>query len=158
MSIKVVKHLDGNPHNNDLDNLEVAVVPSNKQIMGCGHVANGKLLTGAPICGICVGIDPRSEQIISTPDLTGRQARCSCGKTVPSNTNLAFFEFRGPGSRFALETCKCGYGLMAHDPEAMGQNVPSNRKTVVEQGKCTGFVSRGAHEFDSYYDGHGGWD
>ena len=71
---------------------------------------------------------------------------------------LAFFEYRGPGSRYATALCKCGFSTTAHDPEAMARNVPNNRLTVIERGKCEGFQARGPHEFDSYYCGCRGWD
>lgn len=87
-----------------------------------------------------------------------RMARCSCGRTEPSSPSLAFFQDRSEGSALATDHCKCGYTLSAHTVEGMANNVPSNRRTVIEQGKCTGFVPRGAHEFDSYYCGCRGWD
>jgi hypothetical protein len=93
------------------------------------------------------------------PDLTGRTAKCSCGNTMPSDSkHLAFFEYCGPGSREATETCKCGFFFSAHTAEGMARNVASNRKTVIEQGKCTGFVARGPLEFDRYYCGCRGFD
>ena len=96
---------------------------------------------------------------ISAPDLTGRIARCSCGRTEPSDAKvLAFFEYCGPDSRRSQEQCKCGYNECAHDKEYMSRNVPSNRLTVVEQGKCSGFQARGPLEFDMYYCGCRGWD
>lgn len=95
----------------------------------------------------------------SGPELIGRMAKCSCGRTEPSHAkDRAFFEYCGPGSKEATETCKCGFYWCAHVAQYMARNVPSNRKTVVEQGKCTGFVPRGAQEFDRYYCGHAGWD
>lgn len=87
--------------------------------------------------------------------LQGRQARCTCFKLVPSSRDLAFFEYRGPGSRYAEHECaECHYFDVAHDPEEM-----KGRKTVVEQGRCTGFkpMPQGK-EFDSWYCGHAGWD
>lgn len=91
--------------------------------------------------------------------MSERLARCVCRKTVPSSKDLAFFEDRGPGSEQGRTSCKnCGYHECAHDPAYMAQNVPSNRRTVVEQGKCKGFESRGSFEFDSYYCGCNGWE
>ncbi len=87
-----------------------------------------------------------------------RQARCTCKRTVPSSTDLAFFEDCGPGSKRAAEQCKCGYMACAHDPAYMAKNVPSNRKTVVERGECKGFEARGSAEYDMYYCGCRGWD
>lgn len=92
-------------------------------------------------------------------DLFGREARCTCGKTAPSTDRerLAFFDYRGEGSRYALTSCAvCKFADAAHDPERMKKNV--NPRTVVEQGKCTGFVAIGAHEYDTFYCGCRGWD
>ena len=68
------------------------------------------------------------------------------------------FEDCGPGSREASDICACGFHLKAHDPEFMSLNVPSNRRTVIEQGKCVGFVARGPLEFDRYWCGCGNTD
>lgn len=130
-------------------------------MMACGHTANATNGYGQPCCAICVGINPGSEQIADAPNLTGRTARCTCGRTAPSDVSgrLAFFEFRGPGSRVATDTCKhCCYYECTHDPEYMARNVPSNPLTVVQQGKCPGFEPHGAFEFDHYYCGCRGWD
>lgn len=86
------------------------------------------------------------------PDLTGRVARCGCGSERPSTLDgsLAFFEFRGEGSRAALTTCKnCGYGDQAHTPEVMARN-----KAL----KCTNCEPHGAYPYDLFYDGCRGWD
>lgn len=82
--------------------------------------------------------------------LAGRQAKCSCGRTAPSSPELAFFEFRGPGSEAALEMCKhCPYNVRAHRPEVMAKN---------DALKCTSFEAHGAFEFDKYYCGCRGWE
>lgn len=83
------------------------------------------------------------------PDLTGRTARCSCGRTEPSSPKLPFFVYRGPGSEQATRSCKnCGYYDTAHTPEVM-----ANNKGL----KCTNFEARGDWGTDSYYCGHSGW-
>lgn len=88
-----------------------------------------------------------------------REAICTCKRVVPSGPSLAFFEFTGEGSERARTSCKnCGYSECAHSAEHMARNVPSNRKTVIEQGKCHGFEPRGAFEYDFYYCGCRGWD
>ena len=136
-------------------------------MMACGHAANATDEDGEPVCAICFGTggDPwrattRAERTI---DLAGREARCSCGRTEPSNTSLAFFEFRGEGSPQAIKSCKhCGYHDVAHDPGHMETLVHkrdgSRRPTVVESGKCPGFEPRGAWEYDGFYCGCRGWD
>jgi hypothetical protein len=116
-------------------------------MLSCGHAANSTDGHGNPSCAICVGIgaDPVP---MATPDLSGRVARCSCGHTQPSSMRLAFFEYMGEGSRRAVDSCGlCGYAWAAHDPDSMARNVPGNRRTVVEQGRCRGFVAHGAYEF-----------
>lgn len=100
-------------------------------------------------------------EITTTPDLTGRVAICTqCHKREqPSSLALAFFNYRGPGSREALTICQCGYAYVAHTAEGRARNVPSNRRTVVEDGRCkTGFVLRGPNATDTYYCGCRGWD
>lgn len=93
---------------------------------------------------------------------TERTAKCAyCNATRPSSEweQLAFFENRGDGTKWATDHCACcGYTLSAHTVEGMANNVPSNRRTVVEQGKCPGFIAKGPWEHDSYYCGCRGWD
>ena len=92
--------------------------------------------------------------------LAGRLARCPyCKRTKPSSPDLAFFEYRGPGSDADLEHCAhCAYHRRAHDPEHMRDTVRG--LTVIEDGRCPGpeFESRGPMEFDSFYDGCRGFD
>ncbi len=86
------------------------------------------------------------------PDLTGRMAKCGCGHTVAStfDNSIAFFQFRGEGSRDALENCKnCWYSRRAHEPEVMAKNLAL---------KCTNFEPHGPYEFDSFYCGCRGWE
>lgn len=88
-----------------------------------------------------------------------RMATCFCGAKQPSSSNLPFFEDLSADSPQAQRLCKhCGYYIQAHDKEHMANNVPGNRRTVVEQGKCPGFEKHGAYEFDSFYCGCRGWD
>jgi len=131
---------------------------SMRDMMECGHAANATTGNGEPACVICAGVHPGAEKVTAGPNLVGRLAKCGCRRTEPSSTDLAFFEYRGLGSERATIQCKCGYFECAHDPAYMARNVPSNRRTVVEQGLCTGFVARGPFEFDSYYCGCRGWD
>lgn len=127
--------------------------PRDKPMMACGHAANA-LKGEAPVCVICL-CDEQGQPV----DLTGRMARCSCGAERPSDKDrLAFFEYRGPGSSFAVEICACGFYRSAHEPEECRKRVRGNQQTVVESGRCAGFTSQGPHEFDSYYCGCRGWD
>ena len=123
-----------------------------KPMMECGHAANATDGDGKPCCVICAGIHARSSTPVAAPDLTGRSARCTCGRTVPSSTDLAFFEFRGEGSKAAKETCaKCHYNIVAHPP----RNPKPYAGAPFEH--CV-FEPKGAWEFDSYYCGCRGWD
>ena len=115
-------------------------------MMACGCAANAKrriAITGAviPCCVIHDCID-----VVTSPDLSGRQARCSCGKLVESNPDkAAFLEYRGVGSRHATKLCKCGYTDEAHAKPHIAA-------------KCKTFTARGPHEFDLFYCGCRGWD
>ena len=83
-------------------------------MMKCGHAANSvNRKTGDPVCVICIGIDPGADVIASTPDLTGRTAKCgynnpgtSCNATAPSDPHLAFFGYR-PEKEFDEYYCGC---------------------------------------------------
>lgn len=123
-----------------------------KPMMGCGHVANGRVEVNGewvPCCVICSGIHPGAATPVGGPDLTGRHSHCTCGVTVPSSLSLPFFEFRGEGSRVALESCgTCGYNLVAHTDEVRSRNPKV----------CKDFVPRGAMDQDTHYCGHAGWD
>ena len=95
--------------------------------------------------------------------VVGREARCGCGAVRPSGRDLPFFEYRGEGSRAAIEGCAvCGYSECAHDPAHMETLVHkrdgSRRPTVVEDGRCTGFVPSGPWRYDGFYCGCRGWD
>lgn len=97
-----------------------------------------------------------------TPEhLIGREARCTCGASRPSTSeHLAFFEYRGEGSKRAIETCRhCRYAEIAHTQEIV--RGPSNSilvHNVVEEGKCPGFEPHGPFDHDTFYCGCRGWD
>lgn len=122
-------------------------------MMQCGHAANATNGAGRPSCAICVGIHPGAELVADAgPDLEGRQAKCFCGKTVPSSLGLAFFEFRGEGSREAVEGCKnCYCFLSAHDPQ---RKYTESEPPLV----CGHFDPRGPQEFDRFYCGCRGFN
>lgn len=124
-------------------------------MMQCGHVSQAvcsakggvKFDPPIPVCAICDCF-----KIAEEPDLTGRMATCYCGSKSlrPSSTDLAFFEYRGPGSPHATNICKCGYTKKAHEKD----HVQTVCKKLHEQG----FTPRGPHKYDSYYCGCRGWD
>ena len=120
-------------------------------MMKCGHTANATNGEGKPSCAICVGIRAGADEVdIAPPDLTGRQAKCSCGRLEPSDAKrLAFFEYCGSGSPEATNICTCGYASVAHTPEVMARNARL---------KCQSFTPRGPREFDRFYCGCRGWD
>lgn len=114
-------------------------------IMTCGCIPNGLLPTAHGMVRGCQ-IHECTTVASRQPDLTGRQARCSCGRIEPSDPeHLAFFEFCGPGSREATLSCECGYHKIAHDENRI-------------ECRLGGFKPRGPREFDRFYCGHHGWD
>jgi hypothetical protein len=128
-----------------------------RPMMKCGCAANatrtmtaGEKHDATPACAIhdCIEIDD------SPPDLDGRTARCKCGKTRPSSRGLPFFEYRGPGSKSATESCICGYHRIAHERVAASPE----KYRHVNLSKCGGtFTPRGDMP-DLFYCGHSGWD
>jgi hypothetical protein len=84
---------------------------------------------------------------MTKPSLEGRQARCICHNVVDSDYELAFFEYRGPGSPSADKQCECGYYEVAHTPRDDGYRI-----------KCEKFVPHGPWRYDMYYCGCRGWD
>ena len=122
-------------------------------LLACGCRAMA-VSDGRPSCPVHDTTEVAQEQ----PNLTGREAVCGCGTRRPSSLDLAFFEYCGPGSRDAVGMCVCGYADVAHDPNVMRTRVPSNRQTVIELEKCSGFRPRGARETDMFYCGCRGWD
>lgn len=116
-------------------------------MMACGCLAQA-VSNGEPICAIHLNRD-----VIETPDLTGRRARCYCGReeaSTPDNT-LAFFEYTGPGSAESVELCgTCGYHAVAHGET----NKVTGRPGITDHE----FVGKGPAEFDRFYCGHSGWD
>lgn len=122
-------------------------------MMKCGHAANAKRKVGddfIPCCAIC----SVTEQA-PAPDLRGRTAICCSEKSIrPSDPDkLAFFEYRGPGSKAADLACKCGYAEMAHTPDKTHV-----MKHCAKKNGVSGFVPRGPWEHDRYYCGCRGWD
>jgi hypothetical protein len=133
-------------------------MPAGDPMMKCGHVAQGYLEENdlsIPICVIC----DCTEQV-EKPSLEGRMARCTCMKKVPSKWSLAFFEYRGPGSKFDTESCNvCGYNRDIHPSEG-GDGLYTNGKPIqyLCENNGKGMFTPGPHEYDSYYCGCNGWD
>ncbi len=128
-------------------------------LMQCGHAANAVCTNKGgvhydppiPSCAICSCIDVATDAV----NLTNRKARCCNQASLKdSNLDLAFFEYKGPGSIRAATMCdNCHYSQVAHDPEVTKNYVHGKPKRVCDQ-----FMPHGAYEFDSYYCGHSGWD
>lgn len=82
---------------------------------------------------------------------TTRLAECAyCKHTISDLTYAAFWEDRGPGSKWATESCTCGYSLVAHEPV----NPVTGRAGISDHA----FVARGPAETDRFYCGCRGWD
>lgn len=102
-------------------------------LMKCGHRANATTPDKGNCCAICAPRPEAYEIDPSPPSLEGRVAKCeSCSNTQPSSLSLAFFEYRGPLSRF--------------DSDAPTHNVARNTHAP------GGFLR------DSYYCGCRGWN
>ena len=111
---------------------------------------------------IIAEVADRRAWLVSTSDawnhelLAHREAvdRAFANVLQPSNDALAFFKFKGPGSREADEACaNCGYYEIAHDSAKL-----DGRPSVIDTGKCSGFVAHGPFDRDEFYDGCMGWD
>lgn len=125
-------------------------------------------------------------QVRAEPNLAGRTARCSCGKTYASDASdapweyLPFFEYRGEGSRAATEQCKtCRYAPEAHEVRKCTRcNGTGVARDVFTCTPCDGtgttapaafmrtagghgvhdFQPHGPWEHDLFYCGCRGWD
>lgn len=142
-----------------------------RPLMACGCAATAfDIRTGAPICA--VHFDSGGDVIAPVqPKLAGRAARCAYfGKTLndwrhasgfgcrrgepclceqPSSTDLPFFEYRGPGSREALEGCAvCSI---------LHQNKPCPEWRLKDVGEHD-FAPLGPSQYDRFYCGCWGWD
>lgn len=117
-------------------------------MMKCGHAANATKEGGKPCCVICIGINSGADLVDETPpSLDGRNAVCDyfdCMKKVPSDFNLPFFEYRGPGSEVAEKAC--GICNIWHK----GKDAPKHTKPHDWKPKL--------FETDRYYCGCKGWD
>ena len=121
---------------------------SENVILSCGCRAQSINGNGEPSCPVHSTI-PGGVHPIPPPDLEGRMARCDCGKMAKSSLDLAFFQFRGVGSREGDETCKnCRYYKVAHRPEVTNKN----------NSVCLNFEPIISFELDKYYCGCYGWD
>lgn len=148
-------------------------------LMTCGCRAQGthtdRVHGEVPCCVVHSCTEVKAE-----PDLAGRTARCSCGKTFASDASdapweyLPFFEFRGPGSPAATEKCKvCRYHEVAHEPRRCtrcdGSGVYPHSAGITHGTRCPrcdgtgttapaafmrGAGGHGVHDFEP----HGAWD
>jgi hypothetical protein len=122
-------------------------------MMACGCAANAKRKTDngwIPTCAVHNTVEQ-----VPDYDLTGRQAIC-CGESSLRDSDadkLAFFEYRGPGSKSSDLSCTCGYAKMAHTSDKTHV-----MKHCAKKNGVAGFVARGPWEYDRYYCGCRGWD
>jgi hypothetical protein len=101
-------------------------------MMKCGHAANATDQEGKPCCVICAGIDPGYNQIVQSPDLTGRMAKCSYYGSIPSGRNHS--------SNYG-----CEYGKPCLCKQPSSTDLPF-------------FTQHPDREFDEFYCGCWGWD
>jgi hypothetical protein len=85
-----------------------------------------------------------------------RPIKCSyCKATPPAGrgpSEVAFFEDRGPDSRYATDTCgNCRYAEAAHADEVRTRPHLAGRV-------CVEFTPAGPAEYDLFYCGCHGWD
>jgi hypothetical protein len=100
-----------------------------------------KVLDDENICKVC-----NTKEL-----LKDRKAVCSCGAAADSSPSLAFFEYRGPGSKSATELCQdCGYHKIVHQPI----NPSTGRPGITTHE----FTPRGDVGTDLFYCGCNGWD
>lgn len=88
-----------------------------KPMMKCGHAANAtRGVDNTPCCVICAP-KPEAYEIVSSPDLTGRQSKCSYKHDhtkkrgnyphiTPSSQDLPFFAHH-PDKEFDEHYCGC---------------------------------------------------
>ena len=77
------------------------MLPQDPPMMRCGHAANAEQATPwagrgttRPFCVICAPLSTAFQVWEPEPGyLEGREARCGCGRTVPSRSTLGFFEY-----------------------------------------------------------------
>lgn len=132
-----------------------------RPMMKCGHAANSQRVmpdeSRIPACVICAPDAAAYEIADNEPDFAGRVAKCGpkCA-VVPSaeRERLAFFEYRGPGSRAATLCRHCAKYAIAHDMEAM-----KARGYVSPVVSCKRYEPRTeGYPHDLYYCGCRGWD
>jgi len=76
-------------------------------VMQCGCRANARTRDGKPCCAIHVGLHPGYNKPMEVqPALTGRRARCNCGRSADSSASLPFFEYR-PDQEYDGYYCGC---------------------------------------------------
>lgn len=74
-------------------------------MMKCGHSANA-VFNDKPCCAICAP-SPDAYEVVETPDVTGRKAKCSdCDYVRDSSVDLPFFEYR-PDEEYDKFYCGC---------------------------------------------------
>ena len=76
-------------------------------MMKCGHAANS-ICNGKPACAICAGLTLDAHEVVESPDLTGRIAKClQCGKSKKeSKVSLPFFHHY-PDKEYDGYYCGC---------------------------------------------------
>lgn len=111
------------------------------EMMACGHAANAVDGKGNPVCAICYGIHQGATEVVETPSLDGRKARCAYyGST-----------FERPGARFGCSCYQC----------AKRYRTEGKRTCKCERDSSTNlafFEHRPDEKYDQFYCGCHGWD
>ena len=112
---------------------------NDKPMMACGHAANAYDDKGAQCCVICIGLTPKASEVVPTPDLSTRKARCcyhheGTGLGVPSRTTLDLSLSREivPGWRLGV---KVDNATGSDTPEVLGYTAPPRSVMMSLQGR-----------------------
>lgn len=91
--------------------------------------------------------------MVAVEKLTGRVARCSCGREEPSDADLFALEFQGAGGESERHCAECGYYEVAHGEVVYGGVLRPHPIAGTHE-----FRPRAPLSFDTYYCGCRGWD
>lgn len=126
-----------------------------EKLLKCGHSPNARRMfndgTSVPCCAIC-DCEEFAEEI---PDLTGRKARCGCGREVDSSFDLAFFEYGGDIQSADQELVKQRNAILREDWSNHGEDAKEAKQALL---KIINKKIRESSTKDRYYCGCRGWD
>jgi hypothetical protein len=151
-------------------------------LLECGHTSLSQDEDGKQTCPICISQNNVADSI---PDITGRTARCDCGKEVSSSYDLPFFKLQI--QQGVSTTCyNCNEDITQHSQGTLIGVVPAielesrkkpcpplkvpGRKAPILPGdnrtryyhrlvdRQTNFEGIPTQSKDHYYCGHAGWN